>query len=308
MTLAATSPRLQFAANLIRMHRDLGSSKKPKRLPRPGSTRAIEREYARELLMIVKLVRESLKPLIEALPKIVDSARAELNRADSLGIADYVLRMDAGEGKRARALIEAAKSRLGTALNTTKVEKLAEEFASKTQTFQRIQLGAQVKAALGVDLFSTDAKLRALAEGFVSENVALIKDIPAKILSDVEQTVTRGISSGKLTKDLADEIEDKFGFGESRAKLIARDQVNKFYSKVAASRHQSMGVNKFVWRTVGDERVRDSHEILEGEIFSYDDLPEPGLPGEEINCRCFQEPYFGDILDEVDEEEEAEDE
>jgi SPP1 gp7 family putative phage head morphogenesis protein len=296
---SASTARRKFAANLVRLHRDIGAARRPRRLPRPGSLRALEREYARQLLSVVTQVRDALKPLMAILPRLSESARRDLQRLDAR-------RLDAGEGKRARELIEAAKKSLGTSLNTTKLEKIAEQFASKTQTFERVQLGKQVKSALGIDLFGSDAKLKTLVDGFVAENVALIKDIPAKMLSDVETTVTRGIASGKLTKDLAQDIDDRLGVGESRAKLIARDQIGKFYSKVTSARHQAMGVNKFVWRTMNDERVRDSHEVLEGEVFAYDNLPEPGLPGEEINCRCYQEPYFGDILEEVEQETEEE--
>ncbi len=94
----------------------------------------------------------------------------------------------------------------------------------------------------------------------------------------------------------------QFGFGERRSKLIARDQVGKLYGQLNASRQKDIGVEKFTWRTVGDERVRDEHEALDGEVFSYDDPPEEGLPGEEVLCRCSAEPLFSDLLAAADEE------
>lgn len=51
---------------------------------------------------------------------------------------------------------------------------------------------------------------------------------------------------------------------------------------------------KYIWRTQGDNRVRPSHAANEGRIFSYNNSP---LPGEEAGCRCWAEPYFGDVLD-----------
>lgn len=47
----------------------------------------------------------------------------------------------------------------------------------------------------------------------------------------------------------------------------------------------------YIWRTVGDDKVRDSHAEREGCIFSWDDAPEGGHPGEDYNCRCIAEPY-----------------
>ncbi|MBT4932618.1 MAG: minor capsid protein [Rhodospirillaceae bacterium] len=46
---------------------------------------------------------------------------------------------------------------------------------------------------------------------------------------------------------------------------------------------------KYIWRTVGDSKVRSSHAELDGKVFSWDDPPEEGHPGEEYNCRCWAE-------------------
>lgn len=39
----------------------------------------------------------------------------------------------------------------------------------------------------------------------------------------------------------------------------------------------------YVWQTVGDSKVRESHEIRDGQVFSWDKSPRPG---EEPGCRC----------------------
>lgn len=43
----------------------------------------------------------------------------------------------------------------------------------------------------------------------------------------------------------------------------------------------------YIWRTMGDTRVRPSHAALNGTVRRWDDSPDPG---EEINCRCWAEP------------------
>jgi SPP1 gp7 family putative phage head morphogenesis protein len=50
----------------------------------------------------------------------------------------------------------------------------------------------------------------------------------------------------------------------------------------------------YVWRTVGDSRVRGSHATRNGQIFAWANPPEHGHPGHEPNCRCWPEPYYGD--------------
>ena len=55
---------------------------------------------------------------------------------------------------------------------------------------------------------------------------------------------------------------------------------------------EGMPTDQYVWRTHQDERVRTSHRINDGSIFSWSDPPPTGHPGEDYNCRCTATPYF----------------
>lgn len=48
--------------------------------------------------------------------------------------------------------------------------------------------------------------------------------------------------------------------------------------------------DKYIWRTVEDDKVRSSHRQYNGKIFSWDNPPQGGHPGEDYNCRCWAEP------------------
>lgn len=268
-----------------------------KRLPRQAEPRAIARAYGKALAALVskEKIRAAFAELLHELPSLLASARQSL---DSTG------HRDSDEGKRARALVALARDRLKSAVSTASIEELATQFANQTSTFQRIQLSKQVKAALGVDIFTADRGMQQRVSLFASENVSLIKGVTDDVSTRIEKAVTRAMTSGTLPSDLADQLDEQFGFGEDRAKMIARDQIGKLYGQINASRQQDLGVEKFTWRSSGDERVRDSHEELDGEEFTYDDPPSdedgPTLPGEAILCRCSAEPVFDDILAETD--------
>lgn len=49
----------------------------------------------------------------------------------------------------------------------------------------------------------------------------------------------------------------------------------------------------YIWRTSGDSKVRSTHAENDGKIFAWDSPPETGHPGEDYNCRCWAEPYYG---------------
>ncbi len=50
----------------------------------------------------------------------------------------------------------------------------------------------------------------------------------------------------------------------------------------------------YTWRTVADDKVRDAHAALAGQVCSWSSPPPSGHPGTDHNCRCWAEPYFGD--------------
>ena len=205
-----------------------------------------------------------------------------------------------GESGRARRLIDEATDRMRASIQPREIEQLARKFADRTQKWQGEQLRKQTRAALGADVFVSDKRVPAIVEHFVTQNVVLIRAVPEEIAIGVAKLSTQAFSSGMPHPELAKHIEARFDVGESRARLIARDQIGKLAGQVNAARQQSIGITQFVWRTVGDERVREEHDELDGESFSYDDPPDEGLPGEPIQCRCSAEPVFDDILGDLD--------
>lgn len=286
--------RIARTVATLRAHRMFGGAKRPrKKLPKQLPPDRIKAEYAAALGRLVGVrTRAAFDPLLAELPALLERARAKLKHDQRYDASD--------ETERARALIEEAKRRLGASISKGEIEALAQKFAAQTSSYQRIQLARQTKAALGIDLFAADTKVPAIADAFVQANVSLITNLPARIAGEVENAVTNAVQTGMLHGDLAETLENKFKFGEDRSKLIARDQVGKLYGQINASRQQDLGVSRFVWNTVGDERVRDEHEERDGETYDYDDPPEGELPGEPILCRCWAEPVFDGIVAEAD--------
>jgi len=231
---------------------------------------------------------------------LADFKSSLLARCDRLKRRRYQIRRDAGEPTKAARLVADARKRFSNAVNPGTLDTLARKMARATTDAQRVQLAAQTKAALGVNITTLDKSVPKLVDGFAAENVALIKSLSNKTFDDVEKAVTRAFTSGASADDLSDELQDRFGIAERHARLIARDQIGKLNGQVTAARHQELGVKSFTWRTAGDDRVRPEHEDLDGQSFTYDDPPSEGLPGEPVCCRCSAEPDFGGLLDDID--------
>lgn len=288
---APLNPRAARTAADVRAKRSIGMKRRrAARLPRQIPPNGIARDYALELSRrVVAAVTLAFAPLLADLPSILESAARDRAHVDSA-------RADAGEGRRVRAQIAAARAEMEAALNPDVIETLAGKFATRTATYQRIQLARQTQAALGADVFIGDHALQSLVEIFTSENVALVKGLTTEIAARVEKRVLSGVQGGMLHGDLATEIQADMGIGATRAKLIARDQVGKLYGQVNAARQREMGVTSFVWRTVRDARVRSEHVARDGQIYQYAEPPNGELPGEPILCRCYAEPDLAHLL------------
>ena len=55
----------------------------------------------------------------------------------------------------------------------------------------------------------------------------------------------------------------------------------------------------YIWRTAGDDKVRPSHAEREGQVFSWDNPPDGGHPGEAPNCRCTAEDVKDDKCEKI---------
>jgi SPP1 gp7 family putative phage head morphogenesis protein len=157
------------------------------------------------------------------------------------------------------------------------------------------RLTSSIKQSLKVDITGMLGKEGAIRDAMrvaAKANVELITSIPEQFLDKIEQAVLEAMSEGLRHEEIIQEIERIGGVTESRAKLIARDQIGKLNSDFSRVRQTDLGIEEYTWSTAGDERVRDEHADLDGQTFRWDDAPTDGHPGEAIQCRCVAIPIF----------------
>lgn len=202
-----------------------------------------------------------------------------------------------------RQQIERARRTLADPSRVRRLQNTAQRYAQATSERQRGELQRQAKSALGVDVAMLDRQTNQLFDKFIAENVALIESLGNSALDDVANIIARAYSSDApinvAKAQAAKEIEDRFGVSTRRARFIARDQIGKLNGKLTRSRQQEMGLTRFRWRSREDSRVRPLHAYLNGQVFSWDDLPHdeygPIHPGSPFGCRCGAEPMFDEV-------------
>lgn len=149
----------------------------------------------------------------------------------------------------------------------------------------------EAKRALGIDLGAViDAEdLTEPVRIATQRSAALITNIGQDTINRIQQAVYQSETQGGSIKDLQDRLKKEFGFSQKRAKLVARDQINKFGSDLDRMRQQQAGIDEYEWRTSQDERVRPRHRRCNGKTYKWGERTdaEEGLPpGQPIQCRC----------------------
>lgn len=237
---------------------------------------AIEREYAKMLVSIVKKKFSVIKSLI---PDIVNAIHSNAIHYD--GIGDWI-----------GNIVDKVKK---------KVEKAVSSLPIINRIFKRVD--KHVKTELKKTFESVGVKpnskakpqdLEMLKTYFTSQNTTLIKSIDNQIMERIRFSLSQKIISTsnkeKLQADLTQEIQDIAGVSEKRAALIGADQVGKLNGKLTQYQQMAAGIERFIWRTMLDNRVRPSHRAKEGVIFHW--ISDVEKPGEAIRCRCVAQPVI----------------
>lgn len=212
---------------------------------------------------------------------------------------------DASVASQARILANAMRDKF-TKIFAQIAQPTAERMVNAAERDSGQKLGISLKEMSGQLTLKTNVftnELRDVLTATVAENVALIKQrVVQPYLDRVEGAVFRSIQSGRGLFDLQPALS-KYGVQvKNWAKNVSLDQTRKAYNSINASRMQALGVKEFEWvHSGGSNHPREYHrDVLDGKIFSFDDLPhldgpgkgEKGIPGQAPYCRCTMRPIF----------------
>lgn len=149
--------------------------------------------------------------------------------------------------------------------------------------------------------FKMTAAQRDVLAASIEQNVGLIKSIPARYFSQVENMVMQSVQSGHDLKTLTDGLQKQFGVTRRRAAFIARDQNSKVSAALLRARYVEIGIDESIWRhSHGGKTPRPSHVKAGRDKVRYrvdEGWLDPAInkriwPGTEINCRCYAQPVL----------------
>lgn len=147
-----------------------------------------------------------------------------------------------------------------------------------------------------------DPQIYDFIQSYTKKNIELVQALGKKYIPEVSQLASKTFLEGGSSKDLAYQMLKFTDENKNKARFWARDQVGSAYSEFTHVRQRSIGITHFIWRTSRDNKVRETHQELEGKIFDWktgaantgllNDTPGAKFPGDSYNCRCTAEPVI----------------
>lgn len=131
---------------------------------------------------------------------------------------------------------------------------------------------------------------------FLNQNVTFLKGILTSYNEEIREVLSAGVEEGLPIKDIAENLTHKLNIVKSRAKRIARTEINGAANAGRVFAMDDNGIEEHQWLNSFDAKVRELHLIDQivkvGEEFSLG-LKWPGdktgsgsSAGNIINCRC----------------------
>ena len=163
-----------------------------------------------------------------------------------------------------------------------------------------ISLSDMVSSTISKDkLFGTNPLSH---ENLCKRTYNLSEKTLARVDENINSIITTGYDNGMGINSVSKDIRRRFGQLKSwESKRIARTEIHNSHSLGLIQGYDDMGVQYIEWSSANDERVRDSHIHLDGEIIPLGGVFSNGLryPGdmdgpasEVINCRCQALPFI----------------
>lgn len=271
----------------------------------------IEKKYYREL-------RGFFKPLTNYVNEYISKNMESLLRGDS-----GETRLDAIPGPSFRNMIYNLENWLSVYmpdivlddhyLNNNVILTTLGKTADEAMEFGNKEFSRILEKGIHVNLPTSAEWWEDMKNSWAKDNYTLItsnaKNYISKINTLTEQAIVNGMSPGKLKE----EILKAEGLSEKHCKLLARDQMGKLNGQITQAQMEEVGLDLYVWSTSYDDRVRDSHALMEGllcrwddaSVCSYDDgktwvaRPADAVhlhPGQDIQCRCVALPYYPELV------------
>ena len=276
----------------------------------------VEAKYYRQL-------QSYFKPLTDYVKKYINENMEPLLRGDAANI-----KLDAIPGESYRNMIYNLENWLSIYMpdisstpesaNNNVIFAGLGKTADEAMEFSEKEFKKIIDKGIHVNVPTSAPWWDDMKASWAEDNYTLIVSNARKYVEQIniltEQAIVNGMSPGKLRDEIFKATQS---LSDKHCKLLARDQMGKLNGQITQAQMQEIGLDLYVWSTSYDDRVRDSHALMEGLLCRWDDAsvcsydngktwePRPAgavnlHPGQDIQCRCVGLAFYPELEAEVE--------
>ena len=146
-----------------------------------------------------------------------------------------------------------------------------------------------------------------IREAFAAQLDSAINDNTRMLLNALTPPDTAPWVSAPDLRDVTDAKEETLRQWDARFSLIIDEYethpqrirplqasmeerlLRAFAGLINQLRQNDLGIERYIWRSRDDAKVRNSHAEHDDQVFRWDTAPADGHPGHAFNCRCYAE-------------------
>ena len=252
-------------------------------LKKPSKRKSIKGEQLKRPMITDPKVKKMYADMIN---KKIDAKSSKLKDATDDFAIRQKARLVANMAKKLKSLKK--KFSIDSVFDIKKETALSIEFITPFIEEFLKEAGMESLATIAPqEIFTADTKR---IKKFIDKRSAFFaKTMNNTTLQKLTPTLAEGIAAGDGIGDMIQRVENVYSeFPKYRSELIARTEATTANNEgILESFKQSEVVNGKEWITAGDDRVRDEHAAMDGEIVGVNEKFSDGeMYPSEPNCRC----------------------
>jgi uncharacterized protein with gpF-like domain len=186
-------------------------------------------------------------------------------------------------------------------------KKVLNTISDKATVWATVKMAKHVESAIGKVLALRATHKKDIKDIFIEKEYVKVKELSEKLIAKAKLETVTAIPSLVKPRLNIDKLR-------ADAKKIAISGIGSINTDLIRDEQLSLGIEEYIWRTVRDEKVRESHKPLDGMICSWKDpsvfkTVQDGKwqdrsiihavklhPGVDYNCRCYPEANFYSLV------------
>lgn len=250
------------------------------------ATKAMEREYQRDINRLLSNVYEMFKSVVVGgMDRKIVTKQLSITKDESYN-------------ERLNRLIAEFTRKVKGRYGRDFIERLCKKHLRRVYAWQNREF-AKNMSEFGLGLAGDDLlkKYRSFMRLKLDENISLVQGLVENEIKQLKEQVMRNMQNGFPSSELAKWTQGHLNVSKNRAATIARTETHTLTGQLNDRRAMEVGITEGIWRGMEDNRERKEHLALEGKRFKLSEGVRVKVngkvkqiwPGREPNCRCWTE-------------------